>query len=214
MKNRFMRLFICLALFACVAVVASPPVGGQSGAVIVQPTRVYRFIMSQSEKGVLLTGIFSEGVANGFAFDLVAINFAAAGYLGMYVPPPGYTPDPSSGLVPLHRWTVMEHGRAYCYFSTYFTSYGINYYYNGIAGWVFPPGTTQVNINGLATVELHQLSVFYSQDVGYWYGYGGTPGFNYVEQPPPIDNDFRPYAYHGNAAALPIATYDPQFPTG
>src|SRR5262245_51741949 len=119
MRNRLVRFFLCLTLFASVVVIVSPAVEGQS-AVIVQPTRIYRFVVSFQDGGFLLTGIYPEGPANGYTFEPVAINIPGDGYLGMYVPPPGYTADPSSGLVPLHRWTVIQSGwRTYYYYSTY-----------------------------------------------------------------------------------------------
>jgi hypothetical protein len=207
MKTKLMRLFLYLTVVAIFGFAAPPQVGAQSSPVIVKPTRVYRFNVSYWDGGHLLTGIYSEGPANGYTFDPISISIPTGGYLGMYVPPPGYTPDPSSGLVPLHRWTVIQNGwRTYYYYSVYYSNPGSDYHYNGIAGWVFPPGMTQ-DSRGL---PLHQLSVFYSQDLGFWNGYGGI-GLGYVEQPPNRPGK-RSYVYQGVIASLPPAALDPQFP--
>jgi hypothetical protein len=207
MKNKLTRLPLCLTLFVIFGVAASPPAVGQAGPVVVQPTRVYRFEVSYWDGGHLLTGVYHEGPDNGYTFEPVAILIPGGGYVGIYVPPAGYTPDPSSGLVPLHRWTVIQDGwRTHYYYSTYYTQQPPDRYYDGIAGWVFPPGTTQSQ----AGLPLHQLSIFYSQDLGFWDGYGGI-GYGYVEPPPDRDGK-RPYVYQGVIAALPPAVRDPQFP--
>jgi hypothetical protein len=207
MKTKLKRLVFYLTLVAIFGVAAPPQVGGQSSPVIVQPTRVYRFEVSYWDGGHLLTGIYSEGPANNYTFEPIAISIPSGGYVGMYVPPAGYTPDPSSGLVPLHRWTVIQNGwRTYYYYSVYYSNPGSDYHYNGIAGWVFPPQTTQSRFGQ----PLHQLSVFYSQDLGFWNGYGGI-GFGYVEQPPNRPGK-RSYVYQGVIASLPPAIRDPQFP--
>src|SRR3954451_11928489 len=205
MKTKLKRLVFYLTLVAIFGVAAPPQVGGQSSPVIVQPTRVYRFEVSYWDGGHLLTGIYSEGPANNYTFEPASISVQGFGYLGMYVPPPGYTPDPSSGLIPLHRWTVIQDGwRTYYYYSVYYSNPGSDYHYNGIAGWVFPPQTTQSRFG----LPLTQLSVFYSQDLGFWNGYGGI-GFGYVEQPPNRPGK-RSYVYQGVIAALPPAVLDPQ----
>jgi hypothetical protein len=213
MKKNCTRLFLYLILFTILGVATSPPVRGQTGPVAVRPTALYRFEVSYWDGGHLLTGIYQEGVANGYSFD--PFNYPSFDGLGIYVPPPGYTPDPSVGLVPLHRWTVIQDGwRTHYYYSTYYTEQPPDRYYNGIAGWVFPPGqlTTGPGFGIGQPLALHQLSVYYSTDLGFWNGYGGT-GVGYNEPPPDRDGK-SPYGFQGIICALPPSMADPQFPPG
>jgi hypothetical protein len=207
MKKLFARLFLYLALLTICGVAVTPCASGQT--VSVEPTAIYRFRVSYWDGGTLLTGFFNEGTANGYSFDQ-EIFAPGDGALGMYVPPPGYLPDPAAGLVPLHRWTVIQNGwRTHYYYSTYYASHGSDYYYNGIAGWVYPPGTTVSPRFGL---PLHQLTIFYSQDLGFWYGGSDYPNSNFVEPPPAHSSEQRDYFYQGLIAALPPKILDPQFP--
>jgi len=197
-------------LFAVFGVASVPLASGQAGQIAVQPTALYRFEVSYWDGGHLLTSNYQEGTANGYTFD--PFNYPTFDGLGIYVPPSGYTPAPSTGLVALHRWTVIQGGwRTYFYYSTYYASHGSDYHYNGIAGWVFTPGRTSItNPAFVQPLPLHQLSVWYSQDLGFWNGYGTYPG-NYVE-PPPNRSGKNPYYDQGVIAALPPACVDPQFP--
>jgi hypothetical protein len=210
MKKNFARLFLCLTLFTIFGVASAPSASGQSGQIFVQPTPLYRFQVSYWDGGHLLTANYQEGPANGYTFD--PFNYPTVDGLGIYVPPPGYTADPSSGLVPLHRWTVIQNGwRTYFYYSTYYSNLGGDYHYNGIAGWVFTPGRTSLfNPAFTQPLPLHQLSVWYSQDLGFWNGYGTYPG-NPVE-PPPNRSGKRPYYDQGVIAALPPACAQPPPP--
>ncbi len=213
MKKNFVRCFHYLALIVLFAVAASLQANGQSNPVSVTPTTLYRFLISSSDGGYLLTGIYQEGVANNYFFQ-GPIFAPGDGPLGLYIPPSGYTPAPASGLVPLHRWLVIQDGwRNYYYFSTFYSTQGSDYHYQGIAGYVFPPGTTSHQFTGIdgngqanVTVSLHQLSVFYSQNYGYWNGYGAS-GFGFVESPPN-----GTYAYHGNLCAVINALDNTQNP--
>jgi len=207
MKKFFARLFLYLTLFTICGVAVAPRASGQT--VSVEPTAIYRFTVSIWDGGALLTPFFEEGTANGYSFDHEILSTTGFGPLGMYVPPPGYQPDPAAGLVPLHRWTVIQDGwRTHYYYSTYYTEQPSDRYYNGIAGWVYPPGQTTTN-NGL---PLRSLSVFYSSDYGFWNGYSDYPNSYNVEFPPPIDPQKGGYQYQGLIAALPRATVDPHFP--
>jgi hypothetical protein len=216
MKKNLARLFLYLILFTIFGVAASLPASAQSNPVFVTPTSLYRFEVSYWDGGHLLTGIYQEGPANGYTFD--SISYPSFDAVGIYVPPAGYTPAPSSGLVPLHRWTVIQNGwRTHYYYSTYYTQQPSDRYYNGIAGYVFPPGTTEhhfTGVDGNGTIDfvasLHQLSVWYSQDLGFWNGYGAY-GYGFVELPPNRSGKGA-YAYQGIIAALPVAQADPQFP--
>ena len=147
MKRILVRLFCTIALFA--GFVSLIPTGVQGQApqqAIVQPTELYRFNVSASDGGFLLTGSWQEGLAWGYNQPLAPMqmnrgNFA---WMGIYVPPgPGWTPDPSAGLVPLHRWLVIQDGwRNYYYYSTFFSQHGSDYYYHGIQGYVLPANAT------------------------------------------------------------------------
>ena len=132
-------------MFTVFGVISARDARAQTGPIIVEPTALYRFQISYWDGGHLLTHVFNEGAANGHTFD--PFNYPTFDGLGIYRPPDGYTPDPSSGLVPLYRWRVVESGwRVYYYYSTYYAPHGSNYYYEGVAGWVFPPGTTGTGI--------------------------------------------------------------------
>jgi hypothetical protein len=47
--------------------------------------------------------------------------------------------SPEAGQVPLYRWSTTKG----FYYSTYYTSHGSDYVYGGIAGYVWPAGSTQ-----------------------------------------------------------------------
>ena len=206
MIKDFTRLFFSLTLLTVFGVLLAPHARAQTGPVLVQPTSFYRFQISSSDGGYLLTHFFLEGSANGH--QLVPFTQPTADGLGIYRPPDGYTPDPSSGLVRLHRWRVVQSGwRVYYYYSIYFAPHGGDYHYEGVAGWVFPPGTQSALFPTLPfSLQLHPLSIWYSQDLGFWYGYGAFPGF--PELPPNIPGK-RNYVWQGVIAALPPACIEP-----
>lgn len=207
MKKNFTRLFLYLILSTIFGVAVSPLASGQT--VSVRPSALYRFEVSYWDGGHLLTGIYQEGPANGYSFD--PFNDPKFDGLGIYVPPPGYTPDPSSGLIPLHRWTVIQGGwRTHYYYSTYYTQQPPDRYYNGIAGYVFPPGQT-LWFRPPITLGLHPLSVWYSTDLGFWNGYGGY-GYSTQVELPPDRSGKSPYGYQGIICALPPAMADPLSP--
>jgi hypothetical protein len=116
-------------LFSGLAV-PRPAVGQQP--VQVAPQELYRFRISNTNLGYSLSALYQESIRDGLTYDGVVG--------GIYRPPAGYTPDPASGLVPLHRWTVVENGwRVYTHHSIYYTTQPSNYTYNGILGYVLPP---------------------------------------------------------------------------
>lgn len=209
MKRSLVRLFCCIVLLTgLIALMPESSKGQSSQPVIVQPTELYRFNISSSDGGYLLTGSFQEGLAWGYTPEPLPMranrsNFA---YMGIYVPPSGYTPDPAVGLVPLHRWLVIQNGwRNYYYYSTYYSNLGGDYHYHGIQGYVFPPG--QTTFRG---IELTQMSSWYSQSWGYWNGTGAIPddaGF-FIEPPPPNHS----FAYQGKICAMPGAETGTRFP--
>jgi hypothetical protein len=183
---------------------------GQSAQpVIVKPTELYRFNISFSDGGFLLTGNFQEGVDAGFTPEDLPMRTNRGNFLfmGIYVPPNGYTPDPSSGLVPLHRWLVIQDGRSYFYYSTVLSIQGSDYHYQGIQGYVFPPGTTQFR-----GFELTKMSSWYSQDHGYWNGTGvpvADAGF-FIELPP--EPPLSGFAFQGQVCAVVGAVTGNRFP--
>ena len=214
MIKNFARLFFYLTLFTVFGLATSPSAFAQGGPVPVTPTRLYRFQVSYSDGGHLLTGIYQNGVSYGYTYDPIFPG------VGIYVPPAGYTPKPSVGLVPLHQWTVIQNGwRTYYYYSPFFsTSLGSDYHYNGIVGYVFPAGTTQHHFDGIDgngqanfTVPLTQLSIWYSQDLGYWNG-AGVSGYDAFTESPPNRAGKLPYIFQGIDCALPIAQFDSQNP--
>lgn len=206
MKKSLVRLFCCIVLLTGLITLMPESSKGQSSQpVIVRPTELYRFTISFSDGGYLLTGSWAEGLAWGFTPDPIPVRGSRTGNLGIYLPPPGYTPDPASGLVPLHRWLVIQDGwRNYFYYSTYFSNLGGDYHYHGIQGYVFPPG--QATFRGF---PLSQLSSFYSQSYGYWNGGGALPddvGF-FIEQPPHAS-----FVFHGKVCAMTGAAVGTRFP--
>ena len=208
MRKNVAHLFISITFFTLFLLTASPSASGQGQFVPVIPTRLYRFQVSATDGGFLLTGYYLEGTDNDYEWDPGAIHIPGDGFVGIYFPPAGYLPDPSSGLVPLHRWTVIQNGwRTHYYYSTYYTEQPADRYYNGIAGYVFPPGQTQYQ-----GIPLHQLSVFYSADYGFWNGYGAYELGGFVEAPPQTPPNKSPFIYQGVIAALPQSIWDNQFP--
>lgn len=205
MKKLSTRFFTLIAMLTFLGLAYPLRTSGQGIEVV--PTPLYRFEVSYWDGGHLLTGYYQEGPANGYSYD--PIPYPSVDGLGIYVPPPGYVPGANSGLVPLHRWTVIQDGwRTHYYYSTYYTEQPSDRYYNGIAGYVYPPGTESIFVPGTiqGVFPLHQLSVFYSSDLGFWNGYGGfaVPGNQYFELPP--DRSGRSsYGYQGIICALPPA---------
>jgi hypothetical protein len=147
------RFFLFVALSIAFGAASTPSVKGQTGPTFVRPTTFYRFEISAFDGGYLLTSNFNEGAANGWTFRPMV--FPAFNGVGIYVPPPGYTPDPAAGLVPLHRWRVVQSGwRQYFYYSVGYATLGPDYTYQGIVGYVFPPGRTSFTQPGMGTFPL------------------------------------------------------------
>ena len=206
MLKNFTRLFLYLTLFTVFGVISARDARAQTDPIMVQPTAIYRFQISYWDGGHLLTHVFNEGAANGHTFD--PFNHPTFNGLGIYRPPDGYTADPSTGLVRLHRWRVVQSGwRVYYYYSTYFAEHGSDYHYEGVAGWVFPPGQLATSNPFFGSVPLYWLSIWYSTDLGFWYG-----NANPAEDPPnrPGKADYFP---QGLIASLPQTCVDPHFQT-
>ena len=204
MKRR-LPLVLPLLVLLLSGLAAPRPTVGQAQPILVEPQELYRFRISNSDLGYSLSALYAESIRDGFYYE------ATIG--SIYRAPAGYTPDPASGLVPLHRWIVVEDGwRVYTYHSIYYTAHGSNYTYSGILGYVFPPTQTSHNFEGGPVgVPLTQMSMWYSQKYGVFNG-RGAPGFGFSEFPP-----HSSFAYHGVIAAMPPAIFKtkdcPQGPT-
>jgi hypothetical protein len=209
MLKNFTRFFFYATLFAVFGVIYPPRVGAQTGPIFVQPTAFYRFEISANDGGYLLTHVFNEGAANGHPF--VPFNNPTFDGLGIYRPPDGYTADPSTGLVRLYRWRVVQNGwRVYYYYSTTYSEHGSDYFYEGVAGWVFPQGTVAtINPAFVEPLPVYPLSIWYSTDLGFWYGFSIFPDTN-AEQPP-FRSGKAGYYLQGTVASLPQTCIDPQF---
>ena len=211
MKKSLVRILCCvLSLTGLLNLSPVTSQGQVTPSVIVRPTELYRWRISFADGGFLLTGNFQEGVNAGYLQELspVRTNRGNFPWAGIYVPPPGYTPDPSSGLVPLHRWLVIQDGwRNYYYYSTVLSFHGSDYHYQGVQGYVFPAGAT--HFRGF---ELTKLSVWYSQSHGYWNG-TGIPGVDagfFIEPPPPAP--LSGFEFHGQLCSVVGAVMGNQFP--
>jgi hypothetical protein len=207
MKKLVVQLFCCVGLLAALIALMPEKANAQlPQRVLVTPTETYRFTISFSDGGYMLTGSWQEGQAWGYTPDLLPVRGSRNGNLGIYLPPfPGYTPDAGEGLVPLHRWRVIQNGwRNYFYYSIYYGVLGGDYHYEGIQGYVFPPG--QATFRG---APLSQVSSWYSQSKGYWNGGGTIPEdvCCFPEQPP--DSSF---VYQGKVCAMPFGPASTRFP--
>jgi len=193
MNSRLARSLPILLLLLTPLITTKPAVA-QSSPIQVQPHQLYRFRISATDLGYILTSDNQEGVNLGFTYDGIVGSIYP-------VPAPGYTPDPAAGLYPLHRWTVVESGwRVYTYHSIYYSSHGSNYTYNGIRGYVFPPAATSHTFASGDTAALNHLSIYYSQNYGFWNGLVLNGGFFTY---PPGGYGF---SYQGLIAASPNPT--------
>lgn len=155
-------------------VAAQPYPGPNNPSVIsVRPAHLFRFRISNLNLGYLLTPIYSEGVFHNYTFE--------RSFSTIFPVVPGYEPDPSTMLVPLHQWTVIEHGRPYAAYSTYYTAQGSNYHYDGVRGYIYHQNGPGIPIG-----------IYYSQSKGFFYGYG-TPGPVFPDSPP----SGAGYVFHG-----------------
>jgi Putative metal-binding motif len=189
MKRHLLRALLLLVLLLSGLTLPRPAVGQQQ-PIWVSPQELYRFLISPSDLGYSLSALYQESLRDGFYYN---------GIVGsIYRPPAGYTPDPASGLVPLHRWIIVEGGwRVYTHHTTYPLTPPSNYTYGGILGYVFPPTTTSHTFDSGVTASLTQMSMWYSQSYGVFNG-RGAPGYGSYEFPPNSS-----FAYQGVIAAMP-----------
>jgi len=194
MVSNFLRwisfAIVTAALFASSPGAAQPyPDPNDPSALLVPPAYLFRFRIHPYNLGYMLTPIYSEGISHGYSFERSITS--------IYPIIPGFEPDPSSMLVPLHQWTVIEHGRAYAAYSTYYTTTGSNYHYDGIRGYI-------IHQNGAG----YPIGIYYSQSKGYFYG-AGTGSY----PDPPIQG--VGYVFHGilGRGSLALLGSPGQFPS-
>ena len=191
MNTRHLLRTIPLLVLLLSGLAAPRPAVGQQQPIWVAPQELYRFRISNRDLGYSLSALYPESIRDGFYYETTLGS--------IYRPPAGYTPDPASGLVPLYRWTVVENGwRVYTHHSTYYGTHSSNYTYNGILGYVFPPGTTSHTFDTGGPVSLTQFSMWYSQKYGVFNGIGAYGYSSYVEPAP-----HSSFAYQGVIAAMP-----------
>lgn len=205
MRKNSLRLFCCLFLLPLAYLAV--PVGVQGQTAAYPPYALYRFFMNGTN-GFTYTPWYSIGANAGYTYQL-AIGDRIGQRGGVYPNPNnGYTPDPSTGLMPLYQWTVYQGARSYTYLSPYYTSHGSGYYFNGVAGYVYPNNVV-VDPFGFPTRKMAQ---WYSQTRGFWYGINAPGDPNDVELPPESG-----YAYQGIVCALPgpsVGTAPGECPSG
>ena len=175
MKKQLQSKLMIFLCFAAILFATSVESFAQT-RIFVYPTQLYRFRISNTNLGYLLTQIYSEGVNHGYAYNGVVGS--------IYVPPAGYVPL-TSNLVPIHQWTVIQNGRAYTYYSYVYSTQGSNYTYDGIRGYMFGPGLESVNMSQLPgqppqNFLLHKIYRRYSSSKGFWYPKGDPLSTNPV----------------------------------
>lgn len=175
MSRTMLRKLLCLVALALSGVLTT--LQAQT-TTFVSPVPFYRFRVSNTNLGFLYTASFQEGVNAGFTPH--GANGSSSGVIGFIVVPPTQdsTPVAGQGLQALHRWRVIESGRAYWYLSPFFSTHGSNYTYEGIAGYTF-------NLNDTTHFGL-VLTAFYSQKYGYFFSLDG-------ERLPDASFDFGPF---------------------
>ncbi len=195
--RKLMKLRIALAVLAILPLVFVLLPRSTGAQTLINPVPFYEFRVSDTNLGFLYTRNFDEGANAGF------VHTSQPVWGNVY-------PQQGVGTVPLHRWRVQQSGRAYYYYTPTFSSLGSGYFYEGIAGYVFPAGQSCAP----GCLDVH---VYYSQTRGYWYSrqfHGNTvPGQRYGTAAPPIpdvqfDGPFwyTSYRYQG------VAWRNPQGP--
>lgn len=186
----YLHVFLVLTLVGTIA----PGMARGQNPQFIPPHELYKFHMG-STNGYFYTPWYSQGAAY-YSYHGPIGSGPSTGTTAAIYPNPqqGYTPDPAAGLLPLYQFTVIEGFRSYIHLSLYSYGQGSNYYFNGIAGYVYPPSTT-VDSFGMPTVK---VSAWYSQSRGYWYGIN-EPADGIYEHPP----SGWGYQFHGVPFRLP-----------
>ena len=191
------RQLLCLHVFLLL-ILASTMIPGAAwgqGPLFLPPHELYKFHMG-STNGYYYTPWYSQGAAYYSYQGPIGSGASTGTTAGIYPnPQQGYTPDPASGLLPLYQFTVIQGFRSYIHFSLSSSGQGSGYYFNGIAGYVYPPSTTVDPLFGMPTVK---VSAWYSQSRGYWYGLK-EPADGIYEHPPAGQG----YQFHGVPFRLP-----------
>jgi hypothetical protein len=157
-------------LLAAVSSSVPTKVRAQSNQLTAEPSILYRFRVSNSNRGYMLTGIPQRGFNLGYTNEgSIFPSTSSESYAGIVLPPASdYTPAGGQQLVPLYQWRVVQGSRTYYYYSPYYQSLGGGYYFEGLVGYVLPSNYTTSVINGV-TVEAAPVNYYYSQNYGYWY---------------------------------------------
>lgn len=182
--KKLLKMKTVVVLFVAVVICMTAVETFAQTQVYVYPTQLYRFRISNQNLGYLLTQYYSEGVNHGYTYEGVVGSIYTA-------PPPnnGVFLPRSSDLLPIHQWTVIEHGRAYTYYSFVYSAHGSNYTYDGIRGYMFNPSLQAAFVNPYFNqppqyVPLNKVHRWYSQSKGYFYGTAI-----------PVNTSVNPYVY-------------------
>jgi hypothetical protein len=159
---------------------AIPKTHAQQGQLRAGITTFYRFRVSNSSLGYMLTGIPERGTNLNYSNE-GSVALAKPG-AGIVLPPAAnYTPAAGEPLVPLYQWRVVQGSRTYYYYATQILSLGSNYYFEGLVGYVLPSDFPDQQQRSDGTVLFSTpLNYYYSQSYGYWYTVwrpelGGSP---------------------------------------
>lgn len=192
---------VCLFTLLLGSVELTSPSTAVAQPVDIEPITFHRFRVSNHNRGYLLTHNYNEGAYAGFVYDPWPSPAFTSDYVEIVPSPgPGYTLQPGQYVMPLHRWRVTESGRTYYYYSLWYSQHGSNYFYDGIAGYAFPP-----SYNGENGMHFHELYIYYSQRYGYWYSLHRPEYWHYqttLGQFPDGDVYNTSYRYHGVTAKL------------
>jgi hypothetical protein len=191
MKSKFPMCVRALLL-----IVLLSAVGLAQAQIFVPPVELYRFRVSNTNLGYMLTPYYSEGVNNGYAYE------GPVGFI--YIPSVSGAVPVNSGLLPVHKWRVVQNGRVYFRYSMAYTSQGSGYTYQGILGYMYAPSLNSVTLQtplGTDTYSIYKVRSCYSQSYGYYHGklwppgIIGVPPYYTFEMPP--TSSFDCSAIHG-----------------
>jgi hypothetical protein len=166
---------LTLALLLAIAGASIPSsVHAQSGQLTAQPSTLFNFRVSSSNRGFMLTGIAQRGYNLGYTnFGSLFPNDQIAGRsisAGIVLPPAAnYTPAAGQYLVPLYQWRVVQGSRTYYYYSTTYLNLGGGYYFEGLVGYVLPANFQTVVMPNGERLQGAPVNYYYSTRYGYWY---------------------------------------------
>lgn len=131
------------------------------------PVELYRFAKPGAEGGYLLTPYYSEGVAANWLFQGTA-GFIYVPQLSGFPNIPSPTPV-NPGLLPVHRWQVIESGRPYFFYSLVFRETGPGYTYQGIIGYMYSGSQDFATVPGSGQFPLYKVKSCFSSTQGYFH---------------------------------------------